>query len=75
MRRKASKILGTVLLSLLVLILVVELFYLPRYWGLHTEITPVESTGEELTIMSANVRCYSPLDFLIAASGARRNCL
>ena len=62
-KRKASKILGAIFLSLLALVLVVELFYLPRYWGRRTEVVPVENTGEELTIMSANVRCYSPTDF------------
>ena len=62
-KRKTSKILGTILLSLLVLVLVVEFFYLPHYWIKKTEIATSDCTGEELTIMSANVRCYSPTDF------------
>ncbi len=63
MKKMIFKILRITLFSLLALVLVVELFYLPRYWGRRTEIVPAENTGEELTIMSANVRCYSPTDF------------
>ena len=63
MKKTIFKILRITLLSLLALVLVVELFYLPRYWGRRTEVVPAENTGEELTIMSANVRCYSPTDF------------
>ena len=63
MKKTIFKILRITLFSLLALVLVVELFYLPRYWSLRTEIAPAENSGEELTIMSANVRCYSPTDF------------
>ena len=56
------KILRITLLSILALVLATQLFYLPRYWMKRTEIIPSESTGEELIIMSANVRCYAPDD-------------
>jgi endonuclease/exonuclease/phosphatase family metal-dependent hydrolase len=61
-KKKIFKIAGAVLLSILALVLVVELFYLPRYWLKRTKITPAENSGEELTIMSANVRCFAPDD-------------
>lgn len=63
MKKKIFKILRISMLSLLALVLVVEFFYLPHYWIKKAEIPTAESTGEELTIMSANVRCYSPTDF------------
>ena len=62
MKRMIFKILRIALLSILALVLVVELFYLPRYWLKRTKIVPAENSGEELTIMSANVRCFAPDD-------------
>ena len=62
MKKMIFKILCIALLSILALVLVVELFYLPRYWLKRTKIVPAENSGEELTIMSANVRCFAPDD-------------
>ena len=62
MKKMIFKILRIALLSILALVLVVELFYLPRYWLKRTKIVPAENSGEELTIMSANVRCFAPDD-------------
>ena len=62
MKKMIFKILCIALLSILALVLVVELFYLPRYWLKRTKIVSVENSGEELTIMSANVRCFAPDD-------------
>ena len=68
---KGKKIVKRVLLSLSALILAgvlaalgVFFLYLPRY-HFHRERFPAESVpvGDTLTLMSANVRCYSPTDF------------
>jgi endonuclease/exonuclease/phosphatase family metal-dependent hydrolase len=53
-----------VLAILLVLILFVLLFYVPKYLIDRRTVTPAETVGEEITIMSTNVRFYNPLDFL-----------
>ena len=62
-KKKIFKIAGIVLLSLITLVLVIQFFYLPRYWNKNVTVEPTENSGEELTIMSTNVRCYSPTDF------------
>ncbi len=62
-KKKIFKIVGIVLLSLITLVLVIQFFYLPRYWNKNVTVEPTENSGEELTIMSTNVRCYSPTDF------------
>ena len=61
-KKKIFKIAGIVLLSLITLVLVIQFFYLPRYWNKNVTVEPTENSGEELTIMSTNVRCYSPTD-------------
>lgn len=53
-----------VLAILLALILFVLLFYVPKYLIDRRTVTPAENVGEEITIMSTNVRFYNPLDFL-----------
>lgn len=53
-----------VLAVLLALILFVLLFYVPKYLIDRRTVTPAENVGEEITIMSTNVRFYNPLDFL-----------
>ena len=62
-KKTKRKILWTTLASVVVAVLIVLFFYLPRYWSRDVVVKPSENTGDELTIMSANVRCYSPFDF------------
>ncbi len=51
------------LLAVTLVLLFVLLFYLPRYLSSDAEVTPREAEGEEIVIMSTNVRFYNPLDF------------
>lgn len=60
---KALKITLKVLAALLALILVILLFYVPKYLIDKRTITPTERAGEEMVMMSTNVRFYNPLDF------------
>ena len=52
------------LLALIIFILAILFFYLPRYLTRNITVNPPPSEGEELTIMSTNVRCYAPDDLL-----------
>ena len=52
------------LLSILILVLGVLFFYLPRYLTKDVLVSTGESNGEDFTVMSTNVRFYNPLDFL-----------
>ena len=61
-KKKILKVSLLSLLAIVVLALVIQFFYLPRYWNKNVTVEPCENSGEELTIMSANVRCYSPTD-------------
>ena len=61
-KKKVLKIAGIVLLSLFALVLVTQLFYLPRYLIRNIKVEPKEALSEELTVMSTNVRCYAPDD-------------
>lgn len=62
--KKAStpKIILLSLLALIIFILVILFFYLPRYLIRNVTVDLPPSEGEELTIMSTNVRCYAPDD-------------
>ncbi len=64
MLKKILKALGAVLLLAIVAFLVVQLWYLPRFLAsdARVELPAVESENGEITIMSANVRCYAPDD-------------
>ena len=60
-----KKILKAACLFLLVAIaavLIVELWYLPHYWINRKKISTNNNSGEEITLMSCNVRCFSPTD-------------
>lgn len=64
------KILKKVLIAVAVLLVVtivgvlaVELWYLPRYWINRKDITLNNNDSDEITVMSCNVRCFSPTDF------------
>ena len=61
--KKALKITAAAIASLLVVMLVILLFYLPRYLLSDVEVTPSAEQSDTMTIMSTNVRCYNPLDF------------
>ena len=63
MLKKILKALGSVLLLAIVAVLVVQLWYLPRFLtsDARVELAPIDDSGE-ITIMSANVRCYAPDD-------------
>lgn len=52
------------LLALIIFILAILFFYLLRYLTRNITVDPSPSEGEELTIMSTNVRCYAPDDLL-----------
>lgn len=62
-KKTKRKILWITLASVVVAVLIVLFFYLPRYWSKDVIVKPSENTGEELTIMSANVRYCNPFDF------------
>lgn len=53
-----------VLLAIVIIALAVDFVYVPRYLKNKSkfDISEVQS-GEEITVMSANVRCWSPTDF------------
>ena len=59
---KIFKSILMILALLLALILIVLFFYVPRYWIVRREVSPAQKSGEEITIMSTNVRFYNPLD-------------
>lgn len=52
------KIVAVIVLVCLALVL----FYFPSYLFSGAKITPTENRGDEITIMSTNVRYYTPLD-------------
>ncbi len=54
-------LLGIVALAI-VIILVIQCFYLPLYLINRPKVELSEGQSEEMTVMSANVRCYSPDD-------------
>lgn len=56
------KILLIILLLAVLVFLVVQLFYLPKYLFTDVKVELNNADTEEMTIMSANVRCYSPED-------------
>ena len=64
MLKKILKALGSILLLAIVAFLVVELWYLPRFLlsDARVELPKTEAADGEITIMSANVRCYAPDD-------------
>lgn len=51
------------LLVAIVGFLIVQLFYLPKYLIEDTKVEISTDITEEITVMSTNVRCYSPDDF------------
>jgi endonuclease/exonuclease/phosphatase family metal-dependent hydrolase len=61
-RKKALKIILALLITLIVSVLVILFFYFPRYLTRNVVVTTAVSDDAELTIMSTNVRCYSPMD-------------
>lgn len=50
------------LLAAIVVFLFVQLFYLPRFLFEETKVELSTEMSDEITIMSTNVRCYSPED-------------
>ena len=61
---KALKIILCVILAAVLAAAVVELFYLPRYLLKRETFDIRESRNDSrVTVVSANVRCYSPTDF------------
>ena len=64
MLKKILKAFGSVLLIAVVAFLVVELWYLPGFLlsDARVELPETEVANGEITIMSANVRCYAPDD-------------
>ena len=67
MKIKGKKMLKFFLLSLASLIglaLIVLFFYFPKYLTRNVTVNLTKSEGEELTLMSTNVRCYAPDDLL-----------
>lgn len=61
---KILKISLKVLAILLALILIVLFFYVPEYLIDRRTITPADRDGEDIVIMSTNVRFYNPLDLM-----------
>ena len=51
-----------IIAALLALILVILFLYVPKYWIDRRTVTPAEREGEEIVMMSTNVRFYNPLD-------------
>lgn len=62
--KKALKIVLKVLAVLFAAVLLLLFFYVPRYWIVRRDVTPAQKSGEEITMMSTNVRFYNPLDLL-----------
>ena len=62
--KKALKITLKALAVLFAAVLFLLFFYVPRYWVVRRNVTPAQKSGEEITIMSTNVRFYNPLDLL-----------
>ena len=64
MLKKILKAFGSVLLIAVVAFLVVEIWYLPGFLlsDARVELSETEVANDEITIMSANVRCYAPDD-------------
>ena len=60
--KRCIKVVCILLLVAILAVLVVELWYLPRYWLKRQKIAPNNNTGNEITLMSCNVRCFSPTD-------------
>ena len=60
--KKGLGILGIVLLVAIVCLLVIELWYLPHYWINQKEVATNNNQGDEITLMSCNVRCFAPDD-------------
>lgn len=69
------KILLIVLLLAVIAFLVVQLFYLPKYIFGNEKVELSNADSEEMTIMSANVRCYSPEDLFEKSWFYRANLL
>lgn len=65
--KKGLGILGIVLLVAIVCLLVIELWYLPHYWVNQKEVATNNNQGDEITLMSCNVRCFA-LDDLFKKS-------
>lgn len=53
----------TAIVLLIVAILIVMFFYLPKYLFSNKTVHPNENYSDTITLMSTNVRCYSPTDF------------
>ena len=62
-RKKSLKIILALLIVLALSVIGILFFYLPRYLTRNVVVTPTSSEGEDITIMSTNVRCYTPTDF------------
>ncbi len=60
--KRALKIIGIALLLALVGFLVTQLLYLPKYLASDARVELSAEEGDEITIMSTNVRCYAPDD-------------
>ena len=60
--KKIVKAVCILLLVAILAVLVVELWYLPRYWFKRQKISTNNNTSDEITVMSCNVRCFSPTD-------------
>lgn len=43
-------------------LLVIELWYLPRFWFARKDVTLNDENSDEMTVMSCNVRCFAPDD-------------
>lgn len=62
MIKKVIKIISSTIGLLIAVFLIIQLWYLPHYWINKKEVSLNNNKSEEITIMSANVRCYAPDD-------------
>ena len=62
MIKKVIKIISSTIGLLIAVFLIIQLWYLPHYWINKKEVSLNSNTNEEITIKSANVRCYAPDD-------------
>ena len=62
MIKKVINIISSTIGLLIAVFLIIQLWYLPHYWINKKEVSLNSNTNEEITIMSANVRCYAPDD-------------
>ena len=61
--KRIFKTILTIISTMIFVILIVELWYLPRYWINREKVELNMETTNEIVVMSSNVRCFAPQDY------------